>query len=230
MDIKRPVRVWDGPTRLFHWILALATFAALYTGLQGGNLMHLHGRLGLFILGLLVFRIVWGFVGPNTARFAHFVRGPSAIMMYLRGQWHRLGHNPIGALSVLAMLFVLLFQAITGLFSHDDIAFGGPLRRLVAASSMEEMTRWHRLNVWLLGLLVGVHLLAIGAYAYFRKENLVKPMLTGYAESSNPSDTDLQKAPVWGLPLALVVAGLAMWVASGGLLPAAPPPAVLPTW
>lgn len=230
MTIKRPIRVWDLPTRLFHWTLVIATLGAVITGLQGGNLMHLHGRFGLFIFGLVVFRIAWGFVGPDTARFTYFVRGPSAIVAYLRGQWHRPGHNPLGALSVLALLCVLGVQAISGLFSHDDIAFGGPLRSLVSSSVIQDMTRWHRLNVWFIGGLIGLHVLAILFYAHFRKQNLVMPMITGDMASSNPADTDLQKGPWWGLPLALLLAALAMWVASGGLLPPPAPLPPLPAW
>ena len=98
------IRLWDLPTRLFHWLLAALVTAAFVTGLTGGNAMVWHGRLGLLILGLLTFRLVWGLVGSTYARFVQFVPGPKTMLTYLRGGWQGMGHNPLGALSVLALL------------------------------------------------------------------------------------------------------------------------------
>ena len=138
------VRVWDLPLRLFHWLLAAAVIAAMLTGQVGGNLMVWHGRLGILIAGLLGFRLAWGIVGSTHSRFASFVRGPAAIIAYLRGHWHGLGHNPLGALSVLGLLTVLGLQAGGGLFANDDIAFQGPLYGLVSKDTSDWMTGLHR--------------------------------------------------------------------------------------
>ncbi len=129
----RKVRVWDLPTRLFHWLPGRAGAAPAYvTGQIGGSMIEWHGRAGVAITGLLAFRIVWGIVGSTYARFADFVPTPGRIGSYLRGQRNRPGHNPLGALSVFALLAILIFQAVSGLFSNHEIAFSGPLRELVS--------------------------------------------------------------------------------------------------
>ncbi|HPR06711.1 MAG TPA: cytochrome b/b6 domain-containing protein, partial [Denitromonas sp.] len=105
---KPTILIWDLPTRLFHWLLVVCVIGAIISTKIGGNAMLWHGRFGLAIVGLLGFRLAWGVVGSHTARFAQFVRGPATIAAYLRGQWQGIGHNPLGALSVLAMLLVLV--------------------------------------------------------------------------------------------------------------------------
>ncbi len=121
------VRVWDLPTRLCHWALAVCVAGAFVT--QAVEAMAWHGRFGLAILGLVVFRIFWGFFGSTYARFATFVRGPGAIRAYLQaakaGAWRGFGHNPLGALSVLALLAILATMAATGIFANDDVSFTG---------------------------------------------------------------------------------------------------------
>ena len=123
----RTIEVWDWPVRLFHWLLLALVVGSVVSVKIGGGAMVWHGRFGQAILGLVVFRVVWGLIGSRTARFASFVRGPRAIADYLAGRWRGVGHNPLGALSVLAMLAVIGFQAATGLFAYDDIAFRGPM-------------------------------------------------------------------------------------------------------
>jgi len=119
MNSKR-ILLWDLPTRLFHWSLALAVGAAVVTGQVGGNLIDWHGRIGLFIVGLLAFRIVWGIVGSTYARFAQFFPTPAKIKAYLAGRWAGEGHNPLGALSVFGLIFLLTVQVATGLFANKD--------------------------------------------------------------------------------------------------------------
>ena len=126
------VRVWDLPLRLFHWLLAAAVIAAMLTGQVGGNLMVWHGRLGILIAGLLGFRLAWGIVGSTHSRFASFVRGPAAIIAYLRGHWHGLGHNPLGALSVLGLLTVLGLQAGGRQRGHLGMRAAGLLGKTLA--------------------------------------------------------------------------------------------------
>ncbi|MFE8032532.1 cytochrome b/b6 domain-containing protein [Thiohalocapsa marina] len=226
------LKVWDLPTRLFHWLLFLAVAAALLTGLQGGNWMVWHGRIGLLILGLLVFRLVWGVLGSTYARFAQFVPTPGRLLDYVQGRWRGVGHNPLGALSVLALLAVLLWQSVSGLFANDDIAFNGPLYPLVSRATSDWLTSWHRQALWPIVGLVTLHILAILFYAVLRGKNLVRPMLTGWTEADDPGMRSARGGKLWALLLAVILAGFAVWLADGGLLtPAAPPPPQsLPAW
>ncbi len=213
--------IWDLPIRLFHWLLAASVIGAVVTAQIGGNLMIWHGRLGALILGLLVFRLAWGVWGSDTARFTRFVRGPGAIRAYLGGTWQGIGHNPLGALSVLAMLMVLLFQAVSGHFAHDDIAFRGPLADMVDRHARDDASRLHRLATNVVYGLVALHLLAMAYYARVRKQNLVLPMVTGKGPSVGP----VNRGGGWpGLVLALGLAGLVVWAGQGGwyVEPAAP--------
>ena len=220
------IRLWDLPTRLFHWLLVATVVGAFVTAKLGGNAMLWHGRLGLFILGLLVFRLVWGFIGSTHARFANFVRGPAAIRDYLAGRWQGVGHNPLGALSVLALLAVLVAQVGTGLFSHDDIAFSGPLAPLLASDCVSDLTAIHRLLEKALIVLVALHVAAIAFYTRVKKHNLVVPMITGWAEGDESQSA--QGGGALALVAALAIAGAAVIAASGVLLPEPPPPAVSP--
>lgn len=214
--------VWDLPLRLFHWLLVGCVIGAFVTAKIGGNAMVWHGRLGLAILGLLVFRIVWGLVGPTYARFAQFVRGPGAIRAYLRGQWQGQGHNPFGALSVLALLGVLSLQAATGLFANDDIAFEGYLYALVGSELSGQITGIHHLLEKALMLLVLLHVGAIVFYARVKKHNLVKPMLSGWADGK-PCESARGGGAV-AFIVAALIALATVWAASGALLPPPPPP------
>lgn len=216
--------VWDLPLRLFHWSLVGCVIAAFVTAKIGGNAMIWHGRLGLAILGLLVFRIVWGFAGSTYARFTQFVRGPATVLAYLKGNWQGLGHNPFGALSVLALLGVLSVQAVTGLFSNDDIAFSGYMVPLIQGEFSNQITGIHHLLEKVLMLLVALHIGAIVFYARVKKHNLVKPMLTGWADGK--PDESATGGSVIAFIVAVVIAAAAVWAASGALLPEPPlPPA-----
>lgn len=211
--------VWDLPTRLFHWLLVAAVAAAITTGLVGANWMQWHGRAGLTIVGLVVFRLVWGFVGNRHARFSSFVPTRRVLLSYLRGSWHGLGHTPLGALSVLALLGLLLLQVGTGLFSYDEIAFAGPLAPLVSEELSLRLTGLHRQLSTALFVLLGLHVVAILFYAWIKKVKLIKPMVTGFKEV-NASQTDVADEPAGWLALvfALGVAASAVYLASGGLL------------
>ncbi|MFN4065225.1 MAG: cytochrome b/b6 domain-containing protein, partial [Parazoarcus communis] len=218
------VRVWDLPTRLFHWLLVVLMIGVFVTGLEGGNLIVWHGRLGVAIAGLLAFRLVWGFVGSTYARFAHFVPGPGRIRAYLKGEWEGLGHNPLGALSVLALLAVATFQVVSGLMSNDDIAFEGPLYALVSKDTSDWLTGLHRLNIWLIGALVALHVAAILFYVHVKKDNLVKPMITGVKAVEDPAAQAAKGGGLVAFIIALVFASGTVWAATGGLLSPPPPP------
>lgn len=174
--------VWDLPLRVFHWALGLAVVGAFITVKLG--LMEWHGRLGGLALALLLFRLVWGFVGSHTARFVHFVPSPARLFAYIRGQDGppQPGHNPLGALSVLALLGVFLLQGLAGLGTTDEIAYDGPLVSQLSDAWVERAGQLHHLNEPVLIGLVALHLLAIAYYRFRRGRDLLSPMLTGYSE------------------------------------------------
>lgn len=185
------VRVWDLPTRLFHWALVVCVVGLVITANVGGNWMNWHLRLGYTVLSLLLFRLVWGFIGGHWSRFSNFVYGPSTVLAYLRGHAkpeHRIGHNPLGMLSVLALLFILLAQVGTGLISDDEIAFTGPLVRFVSGETISDATSYHKnIGKFIMIALVVIHLLAIAFYKLVKKDNLVRPMVIGDKEVSFPA-------------------------------------------
>ena len=175
-------RVWDLPTRLFHWALAGCVVGSLVSINLGGNAVGWHFRFGYAILTLLVFRLAWGFVGPRYARFASFPPNPMAALRYLRGQERSVaGHSPLGALSVYALLLSLAFQAGTGLFANDAIMWDGPLRNTVSNATSDWLTSLHKTNRFVLLGLIALHLAAIAYYTLFKRKPLVRPMITGDA-------------------------------------------------
>ena len=179
----QPVAVWDLPTRLFHWTLVVLLIAQWWTA-ESSSTMDWHVWGGYAVLALVLFRLIWGFVGSETARFSDFVRGPGAALEYvralLRGETpHYLGHNPLGAWSIVAMLVLLLAQAGTGLFANDDILIEGPLYAWVSKDTSDWLTSIHKLNFNLLLLVIAVHLSAVLFYLLIKRENLIHPMLSG---------------------------------------------------
>jgi cytochrome b len=184
------VRVWDLPTRLFHWALLACVLGLFITGNVGGNAMPWHFRFGYAVLSLLLFRIVWGLIGGRWSRFASFIYAPSSVLAYLRGQApieHRVGHSPVGAGSVFALLLVLLAQVATGLVSDDEISNAGPLTRFVSNARVSLATGYHKdIGVWLITGLVLLHVLAVLFYLYKKKNNLITPMLLGDKQLAEP--------------------------------------------
>lgn len=219
------ILVWDLPLRVFHWSLLVLVVAAFVSVQIGGNAMVWHGRFGMAILGLLAFRLSWGLIGSTYARFSSFVRGPLTILAYLRGEWQGVGHNPLGALSVLGLLTVLLLQVLTGLFANDDIAFQGPYAVLVSSDTSTVITGWHKTNVWLLAALIAAHLGAIIFYAHMKRDNLVKPMLVGYKVVEQNGLKSAAGGGMGAFVVAVSIGVAAAWFAQGGLVPyLAPPP------
>jgi cytochrome b len=179
----RKIRVWDLPIRLFHWLLVLCIAGSLISVNLGGNAIEWHAYFGYSILTLLIFRIVWGFIGSTHARFASFIPNRKSVLNYLQGKSPRfLGHNPIGALSVFALLFVLSVQVITGLFVDDEIAFQGPMAKYVSNSVVSFLSEIHEGNQVLIYTLITIHIAAIIYYKKFKGENLIKPMISGDKE------------------------------------------------
>lgn len=176
----RPVRVWDLPTRLFHWSLAVLTVFSVVTAKVGGNAITWHFWSGYAVLALVLFRLLWGVAGDRYARFANFVRGPRTIVAFLRGQVDGgAGHNPLGALSVLALLACLSLQAVTGLFANDAIFSEGPLAKMVSGATSDRMTSVHKWNELVLYALVGLHLVAVAYYAILRRRPMIRPIIAG---------------------------------------------------
>ncbi|MDH5738021.1 MAG: cytochrome b/b6 domain-containing protein [Gammaproteobacteria bacterium] len=207
--------IWDLPTRLFHWILALAFGTSVYTGYTGGfTQMEIHLASGQLILWLVTFRLIWGFVGHYWSRFSSFLSGPSAIKTYLRhlatgeGSQPAPGHNPLGGLSVIAMLTLLAIQAVTGLFSNDDIMTEGPLAHLISHEASRQLTEVHALCAALLMILVFLHLTAVFWYVFWRRHPLIRSMVTGRQTVSLPVAAPEYRLSWLRLVLALATATL----------------------
>lgn len=189
--------VWDLPLRAFHWLLVLCLAGLWVTAKADADYMdwltkrfdvtwmEWHFRLGYCVIGLLAFRIIWGFVGPKHARFVNFVPGPVRVTTYLSGLFKRdsvptVGHNPVGALMVLVMIALVGLQAFTGLFTSDDIVWAGPYNPAVSSDTANRMGAIHHLNYKVLLWLIGLHVLAIVFYTLYKRQRLVPPMITGY--------------------------------------------------
>ena len=182
------VRVWDAPVRLFHWLLLALVGFSWWSGEQGNEWMEYHQWSGCAILTLVLFRIAWGFVGSDTARFADFFRGPRISYAYFRSVLQRrprayLGHNPLGGWMIVSLLLVLLVQAITGLFGNDDDAYEAPLSHWLSHSTSSLITTLHAYNFDLLLGLVGLHVAAVFAHQLLRRDDMIKAMFTGVKTS-----------------------------------------------
>lgn len=210
---RRPdarIIVWDLPVRLFHWALVAVLVAAWIAQSLGEMTYHMYA--GYSALTLVLFRLIWGLAGSETARFARFVRGPAAVRRYVAsGRREGPGHNPLGALSVIALLVLVLAQVGTGLFSNDDIFFDGPWAGVLTKDWSDTVTGYHRLNKTILLLLVAVHVCAVVWY-WRRGENLVRPMLTGRM-AAPPGTPQPRRRPVWLAVVALAVSAAAAGVA-----------------
>jgi cytochrome b len=215
---KHPLRVlvWDLPTRAFHWLLVLLVTVSFVTGKMGGTAMGYHEWSGVTILGLILFRVLWGFWGGIPSRFTSFVCGPGKVLAYgraLLGKGHEayLGHNPMGAWSILAMLTVLGIQTGTGLFANDDIFTEGPLFHLVSKKTSDWLTAIHRINQDILMALVVLHLTAILFYWAVKRENLILPMITG-RKHWHQAVRDADRHPARALVLAAILAAGVYWI------------------
>lgn len=226
---KQEILIWDLPLRVFHWALALSVTGAWLTGEVGGGWIDVHAKIGLGIVGLIAFRLCWGFVGSTYARFLQFFPSPSKVLAYIGGRWVGQGHNPLGALSVFALLVVLALQVATGLVANDDIAFAGPLYELVGKAWSDRLTAIHHLSATLIMVLALGHVLAIVFYVRFCGKNLVKPMFYGRVEG----DTKFEAKG--GGRLAVVVSILfavgVVYLAQGGAMsPVVEEKPVTPAW
>lgn len=194
------IPLWDAPVRLFHWALAALVVFSYATGKIGGSWLEWHMRSGYAILALLAFRMAWGIVGSETARFTSFLRGPRATLVYARGLVMRraptvFGHTPTGGWMIVAMLAILAVQAGSGLFVDDEIAAQGPLAAKVSNAFVARMSALHSYNQWLIVAAVALHVAAIAFYQGYLKADLIGPMIHGRAEARDPRAPRL--APAW---------------------------------
>ena len=212
------VRLWDGPVRIVHWSLVVLIGFSWWAS---EDHLNWHRWSGYAVIGLVAFRIYWGFAGSGPARFGSFVKGPKAIAAYAKTVVRRdvaasPGHNPLGALSVLAILAALLVQVGTGLFAVDVDAFeAGPLSDRVSFELGREIAAWHELSFRVLQALVGLHIAAVLFYWLWKRTNLIGAMMTG--KRTLPSDPGLASAPARRLVGGIVLAAALAWALSKGL-------------
>ena len=219
--VLAPVRIWDLPTRLFHWLLAATVVASVASAKIGGAAMVWHFRFGYVVLTLVCFRLLWGVLGGRWSRFASFIYAPSTVLRYLRGRAAAaehldVGHSPTGAASVFALLGILAVQLGTGLIADDEIANQGPLYKYVSSETALTATSWHKSwGQWLLLGLVALHIAAILFYLLKKHTNLVTPMLRGDKRlpPDTPASADGAAQRAWALVLLALCASLAAWVA-----------------
>lgn len=201
--------IWDLPLRLFHWSLSVAVVGAVATSKVGTAFWH--EKMGLTVLGLLVFRIIWGFIGSYHARFANFLVRPKQVMAYLKGRLsgnrdHVAGHSPTGGYATMVLILVLLVMAILGSMSHDNILYEAPLARYVGAFS-DNARYYHHLLEKVVYAVVGLHVVAIIFYRLVLKIGLTKDMVGGGRDASRPP---LRRAhQIGGVVLLLAMVGLA---------------------
>jgi cytochrome b len=212
-----PVRVWDLPTRFFHWLLLALVISSFVTGKIGGNLMPYHVWSGEAILTLLLFRLVWGFIGSAPSRFGAFLSGPATVMRYIptllrRDTPHYIGHNPLGGWSVMAMLMALFIQAGTGLFADDKIATTGPLYKWVSSAASDRLTSIHRLNQKVIIVLVALHVAAVLFHLIYKRENLITPMITGKKLWRRDLAEDISRQPLWRAAMVAALAAGAVYL------------------
>lgn len=207
-------RVWDLPTRLFHWLLAALIAFSWWSVKFDHSDWHIWS--GITILTLLLFRLMWGVVGSSTARFANFVRGPRAVRDYLGGKWRGIGHTPLGALSVVALLAAVAVQVGLGLIAQDeDGIVAGPLAVLVSSDTSDTARGLHEIVFYVLLALIALHVAAILFYRLVRGKKLTGAMIHGGAEL-DPAAAPMRPAKYWVALICLTIAiAISRWVVAG---------------
>lgn len=225
MDSKPKILIWDLPLRAFHWLFMAAIIGAIISG-KAENLA-LHERFGMAVMGLLAFRIIWGFIGGRTARFAHFIKGVGQVRAVLAGIWKRrpsdyIGHSALGGWATLALLGIPLLLALTGSVSTDGILYQGPFAHLLPGMGKQFAELHHSIEP-LLFLVIFLHLAALALYYFWLKKNLIQPMLGGAGQV--PPDLADQGGhislgrQILGLVLLAACLGLGQWAVAAKPLP-----------
>lgn len=217
--VEPQLRVWDLPVRLFHWSLVGAFSASYITNKLGVTWFRYHVWSGYAVIVLVTFRILWGFIGTRHARFSSFVRSPAATLRYVLGlkrgeHGGHAGHNPLGGLMVLALLLALLVQALSGLFSNDEIVNVGPLYGYVSNERSLWATSLHRLLFDWIFTAVVIHVLAVLAHQVLRKEPLIRAMFNGRKPARLVSaKAAIHSSRLWlALPLLALLCAMLAWV------------------
>lgn len=209
--------IWDLPLRIFHWSFAFTVLACWYTSKQGEELVDIHMQFGFVVLALLIFRILWGFIGPKHARFSQFIPIPKVLLAYIKKPSHRQkipGHNPLGALMVILMIVLISLQAISGLFINDDVFSSGPYYNSVSKDIQDWMAFIHHNTFDFMIAAIILHIAAIIFYWRVKKDNLVVPMITGKktTEQVKPSDAIPHSKLILGSVIALCCAAFVYWL------------------
>lgn len=197
------VRIWDLPVRLFHWAIVLLVPALWAT--HEWEMLDTHILLGEIMLGLVLWRLLWGVLGSSTSRFASFVRGPGAVLNYLKSGGKAFGHNPLGGWSVIVMLLLLAVQVGLGLFASDEDALSeGPLAHRVSYETARTLAHRHETVFWVLVAIIALHVAAVLYYRIVRRDDLVTPMITG--RGAPVAGAAMVPAPLWRFLLSVIVA------------------------
>ncbi len=207
--------VWDGFVRVFHWSLVLLFALSVATGKVGGEWMVWHMRSGYAILALVTFRLIWGFVGGEYARYVSFLTGPIRAMKFAKGllgktQQHVIGHNPVGGWMVIVLLLLLATQAVLGLFSNDEIATTGPLARYVSDATSITLMGRHRIIGNVLLALVGIHIAAVLFHVVVKKEGLIRAMFSGKKELPPHLASEAHASRKASMPIGFIVISIAV--------------------
>ncbi|MET0355726.1 MAG: cytochrome b/b6 domain-containing protein [Cellvibrio sp.] len=217
----KTVKIWDLPVRVFHWSLVILFITAYVTNSLGPNYFKYHLWSGYALIILVVFRLIWGLVGTYHARFINFVSNPVATIKYAlsvfkRKDAHYLGHNPLGAVMVVVLLLAILVQAVTGLFTNDEIINLGPLYAYVSDELSLELTSLHRqLFYWIVGAVV-LHIAAVLFHLWFKRDNIIKAMFTGNKNAENVVDAKpIKSSKIWlAVIIVIVLTLILIWVIS----------------
>jgi cytochrome b len=216
--VIRKIKVWDIPTRLFHWALVILFAMSSYSAFESkfGFYGDMHLYSGVAIIALLIWRIIWGLVGSETARFQTFEKGPKAAIDYLKGDYTAkvAGHNPVGGYSTILMIVLILTQAILGLFSNDGMLFSGPFS-LDAGEYSDVITDIHEILGLALLYIIGFHVFSIFVYLFVKKKNLVWPMIIGRAAYSDDVKAPYMQRMIWAFIIALLVGSMVYWYILG---------------
>jgi cytochrome b len=211
----KKVKVWDLSVRFFHWALVASIGFLWYSGETGGTAMDWHVYVGYFVLGLIIYRVIWGFIGSRYARFGQFVTGPFVTLKYgaqflIGREKEHLSHNPLGSWMVLILLTVIFLQAATGLFASDDIFIEGPLYSLVPSDIAGMLTKIHHFNFNVILACIALHIAAVLVHLVFKREHLARSMVTGYKTSKNHEAVSI-KEPFIRMSIVAIIAIAAVY-------------------
>ena len=211
--MSKHVLIWDLPLRIFHWLFAFTVIASWYTSDQDNDLIELHMQLGYFALGLLVFRVLWGFVGTKHSLFTSFIPTPKRLVLYIKNLSNNriesnVGHNPLGSLMVILMILLISLQAISGLFINDDVFSSGPYYESVSKDIEKIMVFLHHNVFDFMIAAIILHLVAIGYYVRIKKQSLILPMITGKKAEKINNTLEIKHSKLWTALLVVIVAAI----------------------